>query len=632
MAAAAAARLPGLKLPPAARNPYVEREIHGFRMTDVPLDRIRNFSIIAHIDHGKSTLADRLIQATGAVTAREMKEQLLDNMELERERGITIKAQTVRLAYQAKDGKTYTLNLMDTPGHVDFAYEVSRSLAACEGSLLVVDASQGVEAQTLANVYQAIDANHEIVPVLNKIDLPAAEPDRVKGQIEDVIGLDASDAVMISAKTGLNIEGVLEAIVTRLPPPQGDASATTKALLVDSWYDAYLGVVVLVRVKDGELRKGQRIRMMSNGSVHTVEQVGVFTPKMVPVDRLSPGEMGYVTAAIKTVADTNVGDTLTDDRNPAAAPLPGFKPSIPVVWCGLYPVEADDFEKLRESLAKLRLNDASFHYEAETSAALGFGYRCGFLGLLHLEIVQERLSREFDLDLIATAPSVVYRIRKTNGEETELHNPADMPDGSVIDSIEEPWIKATILVPDDYLGPVLTLCNERRGRQVELTYVGSRAMAVYRLPLNEVVFDFYDRLKSVSRGYASFDYQMDGYEEGDLVKISILVNNEPVDALSFMAHRGAAERRGRAICEKLKELIPRQLFKIPIQAAIGGRVIARETISALSKDVTAKCYGGDITRKRKLLEKQKEGKKRMRQFGKVEIPQSAFIAALKMDA
>jgi GTP-binding protein LepA len=601
-------------------------------MTDVPLDRIRNFSIIAHIDHGKSTLADRLIQATGAVTAREMKEQLLDNMELERERGITIKAQTVRLAYQAKDGHTYTLNLMDTPGHVDFAYEVSRSLAACEGSLLVVDASQGVEAQTLANVYQAIDANHEIVPVLNKIDLPAAEPDRVKQQIEDVIGLDTSDAVMISAKTGLNIEGVLEAIVTRLPAPKGDVNATTKALLVDSWYDAYLGVVVLVRVKDGELRKGQRIRMMSNGSVHTIEQVGVFTPKMVPVDRLSPGEMGYVTAAIKTVADTNVGDTITDDRNPAAAPLPGFKPSIPVVWCGLYPVDADDFEKLRESLAKLRLNDASFHYEPETSAALGFGYRCGFLGLLHLEIIQERLSREFDLDLIATAPSVVYKIRKTNGELIELHNPADMPDGSVVDSIEEPWIKATIMVPDDYLGPVLTLCNERRGRQVELTYVGNRAMAVYRLPLNEVVFDFYDRLKSVSRGYASFDYQQDGYEEGDLVKISILVNGEPVDALSFMAHRSAADRRGRQICEKLKELIPRQLFKIPIQAAIGGRVIARETISALSKDVTAKCYGGDITRKRKLLEKQKEGKKRMRQFGKVEIPQSAFIAALKMDA
>jgi len=601
-------------------------------MTDVPLDRIRNFSIIAHIDHGKSTLADRLIQTTGAVAMRDMKEQLLDNMELERERGITIKAQTVRLTYPAKDGKTYTLNLMDTPGHVDFAYEVSRSLAACEGSLLVVDASQGVEAQTLANVYQALDANHEIVPVLNKIDLPAAEPDRVKQQIEDVIGLDASDAVMISAKTGLNIEGVLEAIVTRLPPPTGKADSQLKALLVDSWYDSYLGVVVLVRVKDGTLRKGQKIRMMSNGSTHTVEQVGVFTPKMVPVDYLSPGEMGFVTAAIKTVADTNVGDTITEDRNPATEALPGFKPSVPVVWCGLYPVDADDFEKLRESVGKLRLNDSSFHYEAENSAALGLGYRCGFLGLLHLEIVQERLSREFDLDLIATAPSVVYKIRKTNGQLIELHNPADMPDPSVIDEIEEPWIKATIMVPDDYLGPVLTLCNDRRGQQVELTYVGNRAMAVYRLPLNEVVFDFYDRLKSISRGYASFDYLVDGYQAGDLVKISILVNAEPVDALSFMAHRSQADRRGRQICEKLKELIPRQLFKIPIQAAIGGRVIARETISAMSKDVTAKCYGGDITRKRKLLEKQKEGKKRMRQFGKVEIPQSAFIAALKMDA
>ena len=601
-------------------------------MTDTPLSLIRNFSIIAHIDHGKSTLADRLIQQTGALSAREMKEQVLDNMELERERGITIKAQTVRLTYPAKDGKTYVLNLMDTPGHVDFAYEVSRSLAACEGSLLVVDASQGVEAQTLANVYQAIDAGHEIVPVLNKIDLPAAEPDRVKQQIEDVIGLDASDAVMISAKTGLNIEGVLDAIVERLPPPKGDASATTKALLVDSWYDAYLGVIILVRVKDGHLRKGQRIRMMSSGSVHTIEQVGVFTPKLVPVESLGPGEMGYLTAAIKTVADTNVGDTITDDRNPAAEALAGFKPSIPVVWCGLYPVDADDFEKLRESLGKLRLNDASFHYEPETSAALGFGFRCGFLGLLHLEIVQERLSREFDLDLIATAPSVVYKIHQTNGEMFELHNPADMPDGSVLDHIEEPWIKATIMLPDDYLGSVLALCNERRGQQVELTYVGSRAMLVYRIPLNEVVFDFYDRLKSVSRGYASFDYQMDGYDEGDLVKISILVNNEPVDALSFMAHRSQADRRGRQICEKLKELIPRQLFKIPIQAAIGGRVIARETISALSKDVTAKCYGGDISRKRKLLEKQKEGKKRMRQFGKVEIPQSAFIAALKMDS
>jgi GTP-binding protein LepA len=601
-------------------------------MTDTPLDLIRNFSIIAHIDHGKSTLADRLIQATGTLSAREMTEQVLDNMDIEKERGITIKAQTVRLNYRAQDGKDYVLNLMDTPGHVDFAYEVSRSLAACEGSLLVVDASQGVEAQTLANVYQALDAGHEIVPILNKVDLPAAEPERVKQQIEDVIGLPADDAVMISAKTGLNIEGVLEALVTRLPPPKGDPDAPTKALLVDSWYDPYLGVVILVRVRDGHLKRGQKIRMMANGTSHVVEQVGVFRPKMQAVESLGPGEMGYITAAIKTVADTNVGDTITDDRHPATEALAGFKPSIPVVWCGLYPVNSDDFEKLRDSLAKLRLNDASFHYEAESSAALGFGYRCGFLGLLHLEIIQERLSREFDLDLIATAPSVVYKLKLTNGTERELHNPADMPDPSVIDMIEEPWIKATIFVPDEYLGNILTLCSERRGQQVELTYVGARAMAVYRLPLNEVVFDFYDRLKSISRGYASFDYAMDGYAEGDLVKISIMVNGEPVDALSFMAHRSQAERRGRSICEKLKELIPRQLFKIPIQAAIGGRVIARETISAMSKDVTAKCYGGDISRKRKLLEKQKEGKKRMRQFGKVEIPQSAFIAALKMDA
>ena len=601
-------------------------------MTDTPIDHIRNFSIIAHIDHGKSTLADRLIQSTGGLTAREMTAQVLDNMELEKERGITIKAQTVRLKYVAKNGETYALNLMDTPGHVDFAYEVSRSLAACEGSLLVVDASQGVEAQTLANVYQAIDAGHEIVPVLNKIDLPAAEPDRVREQIEDVIGLDASDALMISAKTGLGIEDVLEALVHRLPPPTGDVTAPLKALLVDSWYDPYLGVVILVRIKDGRLKRGARIRMMSSGAIHTVEQVGVFSPKMIPVDDLAPGEMGYITAAIKTVADCNVGDTITDDRHPAAAALPGFKPSVPVVWCGLYPTDADDFEKLRDSLSKLRLNDASFHYEAETSAALGFGFRCGFLGLLHLEIVQERLQREFDLDLIATAPSVVYRVHLTNGKMEELHNPADMPDGSVIDHIEEPWIKATIMVPDEYLGSILTLCNDRRGQQADLTYVGNRAMAVYRLPLNEVVFDFYDRLKSVSRGYASFDYAMDGYAESELVRISILVNGDPVDALAFIAHRSAAENRGRSICAKLKDLIPRQLFKIAIQAAIGGRVIARETIGALSKDVTAKCYGGDISRKRKLLEKQKEGKKRMRQVGRVEIPQSAFLAALKMDA
>ena len=601
-------------------------------MTDTPLHLIRNFAIIAHIDHGKSTLADRLIQACGGLTEREMSAQVLDSMELEKERGITIKAQTVRLAYKAKDGLTYELNLMDTPGHVDFAYEVSRSLAACEGSLLVVDASQGVEAQTLANVYQAIDAGHEIVPVLNKIDLPAAECDRVKQQIEDVIGLHADDAVMISAKTGLNIEGVLEALVTRLPPPQGNADAPLKALLVDSWYDQYLGVVILVRIKDGRLKRGQKIRMMSNGAVHNVEQVGVFTPKMIPTGDLGPGEMGFITASIKTVADCNVGDTITDDRVPATVALAGFKASIPVVWCGLFPVDADDFEHLRDSLGKLRLNDSSFHYEAETSAALGFGYRCGFLGLLHLEIIQERLTREFNLDLIATAPSVVYRIHTTKGAIEEMHNPADMPDVMKIDHIDEPWIRATIMVPDDYLGSVLTLCNERRGQQADLTYVGNRAMAVYRLPLNEVVFDFYDRLKSVSRGYASFDYAMDGYEESDLVRISILVNQDPVDALSFIAHRSAAENRGRSICAKLKDLIPKQLFKIAIQAAIGGKVIARETIGALSKDVTAKCYGGDISRKRKLLDKQKEGKKRMRQFGKVEIPQSAFLAALKMDA
>ncbi|MCX2562778.1 translation elongation factor 4 [Acetobacter thailandicus] len=600
-------------------------------MTDTPLSLIRNFSIIAHIDHGKSTLADRMIQACGALTAREMTNQVLDNMDLERERGITIKAQTVRLLYPAKDGQTYVLNLMDTPGHVDFAYEVSRSLAACEGSLLVVDASQGVEAQTLANVYQAIDANHEIVPILNKVDLPAAEPERVKAQIEEVIGIPADDAVEISAKTGLNIEGVLEAVVTRLPPPQGDAEKPLQAMLIDSWYDPYLGVIVLVRVKEGRLRRGIKMRMMSSGAVHQIDQVGVFSPRMTPVDSIGPGEMGYINAAIKTVADCNVGDTITDDRRPAEKALAGFKPSIPVVWCGLFPVVADDFEKLRDSLAKLRLNDASFHYEAETSAALGFGFRCGFLGLLHLEIIQERLSREFDLDLIATAPSVVYNITMTNGTKEVLHNPADMPDLSQIDHIEEPWIKATIMVPDEYLGAVLTLCSERRGVQADLTYVGTRAMAVYRLPLNEVVFDFYDRLKSLTRGYASFDYQMDGYEESDLVRISILVNQEPVDALSFIAHRSASETRGRAICARLKDLIPRQLFKIAIQAAIGSKVIARETIGALSKDVTAKCYGGDISRKRKLLEKQKEGKKRMRQFGKVEIPQSAFLAALKMD-
>jgi GTP-binding protein LepA len=597
-------------------------------MTD--LQHIRNFSIVAHIDHGKSTLADRLIQACGGLEQREMKEQVLDNMEIERERGITIKAQTVRLTYKAKNGETYVLNLMDTPGHVDFAYEVSRSLAACEGSLLVVDASQGVEAQTLANVYQAIEANHEIVPVLNKIDLPAAEPERVKQQIEDVIGLDASDAVEISAKTGLNVDLVLEALVNRLPPPKGDADAPLKALLVDSWYDQYLGVIVLVRIKDGVLKAGQKIRMMATGAAHTVERVGVFTPKGVPVDQLGPGEVGFLTAAIKTVADCRVGDTITEERRPAAEPLPGFKPVQPVVFCGLFPTDAADYERLRDSLAKLHLNDASFEYEPETSAALGFGFRCGFLGLLHLEIIQERLEREFDLDLITTAPSVVYHIYLTNGEMMPLHNPADMPDPVKIDHIEEPWIKATIFVPDEFLGGVLTLCEERRGIQLDLTYAGSRAMIVYRLPLNEVVFDFYDRLKSISRGYASFDYQMDGYTEGDLVLMNILVNSEPVDALAIIVHRSQAERRGRALCERLRDLIPRQLFQIAVQAAIGGRIIARETVKALRKDVLAKCYGGDITRKRKLLEKQKEGKKRMRQFGRVEIPQSAFLAALKM--
>ena len=598
-------------------------------MTD--LSHIRNFSIIAHIDHGKSTLADRLIQYFGGLELREMTEQVLDNMDIERERGITIKAQTVRLKYTADDGKTYQLNLVDTPGHVDFAYEVSRSLAACEGSLLVVDASQGVEAQTLANVYQAINANHEIVPVLNKVDLPAAEPERIRQQIEDVIGIDASNAVLTSAKTGIGIKDVLEAIITRLPPPTGEAAEPLTALLVDSWYDTYLGVVILVRVKNGTIKKGTKIQFMSSGTVYPVERVGVFTPKRLEVDALNPGELGFVTAGIKAVADTNVGDTITDEARPAKEPLPGFKPSIPVVWCGLFPVDAAQFEVLRESLGKLRLNDASFHFQMESSAALGFGFRCGFLGLLHMEIIQERLEREFNLDLITTAPSVVYRIHTTSGDEVkELHNPADMPDVTRIKAIEEPWVKATILVPDDYLGTVLKLCNDRRGEQMDLTYVGNRAMVVYQLPLNEIVFDFYDRLKSISRGYASFDYEVDGYRESDLVKVTILVNGDLVDALSFMAHRSQAEGRGRLICERLKDLIPRHLFKIPIQAAIGGKVIARETISALRKDVTAKCYGGDISRKRKLLDKQKEGKKRMRQFGQVEIPQSAFINALKM--
>ena len=577
-------------------------------------------------------MADRLIQFCGGLSAREMKDQVLDSMDIERERGITIKAQTVRLKYHAKNGEDYILNLMDTPGHVDFAYEVSRCLAACEGALLVVDASQGVEAQTLANVYQAIDAGLEIVPVLNKVDLPAAEPERVRQQIEDVIGLDASGAIPISAKTGLNIDKVLEAIVSQLPPPKGVAQAPLKALLIDSWYDSYLGVVVLVRVVDGELKKGQRIRMMAANAAYQVERVGVFTPKQETAERLGPGEVGFLTAAIKQVADTQVGDTITDERRGTDVPLPGFKPVQQVVFCGLFPVDAAEFESLRDALGKLHLNDASFTYETETSAALGFGFRCGFLGLLHLEIIRERLDREFGIELIATAPSVIYRIHLNDGTVRELHNPADMPDPVHIAFIEEPWIRATILVPDEHLGSVLKLCEDRRGRQIELTYAGSRAMLVYELPLNEVVFDFYDRLKSVSRGYASFDYHIEGYREGDLVKMSILVNGEPVDALSMIVHRTRAEARGRAMCERLKDLIPRHLFQIPVQAAIGGKIIARETIKALRKDVTAKCYGGDITRKRKLLDKQKEGKKRMRQFGSVEIPQEAFIAALKMDA
>ncbi|MDH7640732.1 translation elongation factor 4 [Sphingomonas oryzagri] len=595
-----------------------------------PLDRIRNFSIIAHIDHGKSTLADRLIQRTGGLSEREMTAQVLDNMDIEKERGITIKAQTVRLDY-----KGYVLNLMDTPGHVDFAYEVSRSLAACEGALLVVDAAQGVEAQTLANVYQSIEHDHEIVPVINKIDLPAAEPDKVKAEIEDIIGLPADDAVLASAKSGIGIDEILDAIVARIPAPKGDADAPLKAMLVDSWYDPYLGVVILIRVIDGSIKKGQQIKFMNAGTTHLVDRVGCFRPKIEQLADLGPGEIGFITAQIKEVSQTAVGDTITDAKRPAAEALPGFKEVQPVVFCGLFPVDANDFEKLRESISKLRLNDASFSFEMETSAALGFGFRCGFLGLLHLEIIQERLSREYDLDLITTAPSVVYRLHlshsKTEEAQTiELHNPADMPDPNRIESIEEPWIEATIYVPDEYLGSILKLCQDRRGIQKDLTYVGGRAQMKYELPLNEVVFDFYDRLKSISRGYASFDYHQIGHREGDLVKMSILVNNEPVDALSMIVHRGTAEARGRGMCERLKDLIPRHLFKIPIQAAIGGKVIARETIAAMRKDVTAKCYGGDATRKRKLLEKQKEGKKRMREYGSVQIPQEAFIAALRM--
>ena len=592
--------------------------------------RIRNFALIAHIDHGKSTLADRLIERCEGLAAREMRAQVLDSMDIERERGITIKAQTVRLTHRGHDGETYTLNLMDTPGHVDFSYEVSRSLAACEGSILVVDASQGVEAQTLANAYLAIEAGHEIVVVLNKIDLPAAEPARVRAQIADVIGIDAADAIPVSAKTGTGVPDVLDALVHRLPAPAGDAAAPLAALLVDSWYDAYLGVVILVRVRAGTLRKGLKVRMMAAGTVHAVEQVGIFTPKPVAAAALGPGEIGYLTAGIKEVADTRVGDTITAEKRPVAGPLPGFKPSVPVVFCGLFPADTGDYPRLRESLSRLRLNDSSLHFEPETSAALGFGFRCGFLGLLHVEIVRERLAREFGLALIATAPSVVYRVRLGSGRTLDLHNPADLPETERIERVEEPWIRATVLAPDAYVGAVLKLCEERRGRQDALAYAGARAMVVYDLPLNEVVFDFYDRLKSVSSGYASFDYELTGYEPGDLVRLNILVNGEPVDALSVIVHRGSAEARGRALCERLKDLIPRQLFPVAIQAAVGGRVIARETVKALRKDVTAKCYGGDVTRKRKLLEKQKAGKKRMRQFGKVEIPQEAFIAALRM--
>ena len=596
----------------------------------IDINKIRNFSIIAHIDHGKSTIADRLIQVCGGLSDREMKEQVLDSMDIERERGITIKAQTVRLDYKAKDGQSYVLNLMDTPGHVDFGYEVSRSLAACEGSLLIVDASQGVEAQTLANVYQAINADHEIVPVLNKIDLPAAEPERVKAQIEEVIGLPADDAIAASAKTGTGIEDILEALVTKLPPPVGDKDSPLQALLVDSWYDAYLGVMTLVRVRHGVLKKGMKIRMMATGATHVIERVGVFAPKPIALDQLGPGEIGFINAGVKRVADAKVGDTITEERRPTSTALPGFAPSIPVVFCGLFPVDTNDFSGLREALEKLSLNDASFSFEAETSAALGFGFRCGFLGLLHMEVIRERLSREFNLELISTAPSVVYQMTLTDGKHLYLHNPADMPEVSRLASIEEPWIKATIMTPDEFLGPVLTLCTERRGEQIDLTYAGNRAMAVYRLPLNEVVFDFYDRLKSITRGYASFDYALDSYREGDLVKVSILVNGDLVDALSMIVHRDQAEGKGRAICMRLKDLVPRQMFKVALQAAIGGKVIARETIAALRKDVTAKCYGGDISRKKKLLDKQKEGKKKMRQFGKVEIPQNAFFEALKM--
>lgn len=601
-------------------------------ITDVPQERVRNFAIIAHIDHGKSTLADRMIQLTGTLSDREMKDQVLDSMELERERGITIKSNSVRIEYKGADGLLYALNLIDTPGHVDFAYEVSRSLSACEGSILLVDASQGVEAQTLANVYLALDNDHEIIPVLNKIDLPASEPERVKEQIEEVIGLDASEALAVSGKTGEGVPAVLQQIIDQVPAPMGNPAAITQALLVDAWYDSYLGVIILVRVVEGALKKGQKIRFMNSKAAYDIDRIGVFRPERVEGKILKTGELGYITAGIKNVSDCQIGDTITDERKPADQPLAGFKPSVPVVFCGLYPSDAAQFDELRASLEKLALNDASFHFETESSAALGFGFRCGFLGLLHLEIIQERLAREFGLDLVTTAPSVVYNLHLTDGTQQLMHNPVDMPDVQKIDFIEEPWIKATILVPDEYLGPILKLCEDRRGIQKQLTYAGTRAMLEYELPLNEVVFDFYDRLKSVSRGYASFNYEPIGNREGDLVKVNILVNQDPIDALALMVHRSKSETRGRQLCEKLKELIPRQLFKIAIQAAIGGKVIARETVSALRKDVTAKCYGGDATRKKKLLEKQKEGKKRMRSIGNVDIPQSAFIAALKMDS
>jgi len=596
------------------------------------LSHIRNFSIVAHIDHGKSTLADRLIQSTNTVADHDMKEQLLDSMDIERERGITIKANTVRIDYTAENGEAYVLNLIDTPGHVDFAYEVSRSMRAVEGSLLVVDSTQGVEAQTLANVYQAIEADHEIVPILNKIDLPASDCDRVAKQIEDVIGIDATDAIQVSAKTGIGIHETLEAIVHRLPPPEGNRDAPLKAMLVDSWYDAYLGVVVLIRVMDGVLKKGDRIRLLSTGAQYPVDRIGVFRPEMQTITELGSGEIGFLTASIKQVRDTRVGDTITHEKKGTDQALPGFEPSVPVVFCGLFPVDSAQFEDLRDAIEKLALNDASFSFEMETSAALGFGFRCGFLGLLHLEVIRDRIEREYDIELITTAPSVVYHVYMKDGEMIEFHNPADMPDLTHVDHLEEPRIKATILVPDEFLGDVFKLCQDRRGIQEELTYAGTRAMCVYDLPLNEVVFDFYDRLKSVTKGYASLDYHLIGYRQDNLVKMSILVNEEPVDALSMVVHRDRAEMRGRAMVEKLKDLIPRHMFKIPIQAAIGGKVVARETLSAMRKDVTAKCYGGDATRKRKLLDKQKAGKKKMRQFGKVDIPQEAFISALKMDS